>query len=212
MMKQNHKTNVGVALLGDPKKINNGITLISLVITIILLIILAGVTINLALGENGLFNKAKYAKDEYLNAQEKEQEDINELYSEMMIATNDSAQITISVEDLKTIIQEEVQKELNENRDIFIDFDNKLTTITTQGASWTATEDCAVVSKIKVYTAVSTGVYVDGNLVHGFANGVETGAYGSSSTVVFYVKKGSVITTDPPEHNGQFALSIYGLK
>lgn len=42
-----------------------GITLISLVITIILLIILAGVVINLSIGENGLFSKAKYAKEKY---------------------------------------------------------------------------------------------------------------------------------------------------
>ncbi len=42
----------------------SGITLISLVITIIILIILAGVSISLVLGENGLFTKAqKAAKD-----------------------------------------------------------------------------------------------------------------------------------------------------
>ncbi len=45
-------------------KKNNAITLISLVITIIIIIILVGVAINLSLGENGLFSKAKYAKEE----------------------------------------------------------------------------------------------------------------------------------------------------
>ncbi len=40
---------------------NNGITLITLVITIVVLIILAGISINLVLGENGLFTKAKDA-------------------------------------------------------------------------------------------------------------------------------------------------------
>lgn len=40
----------------------NGITLISLVITIIILIILAGVSIYLILGENGIITKASYAK------------------------------------------------------------------------------------------------------------------------------------------------------
>lgn len=43
---------------------NKGITLIALVITIILLIILAGVTISLTLGEEGLFNKVKDAKEQ----------------------------------------------------------------------------------------------------------------------------------------------------
>ena len=62
---------------------NKGITLISLVVTIILLIILAGVGINLALGENGLFNKAKYAKEKYLNASVEEEKALNELYEEL---------------------------------------------------------------------------------------------------------------------------------
>lgn len=39
------------------------ITLISLVITIIILIILAGVAVNLSLGENGIFRRAKEARD-----------------------------------------------------------------------------------------------------------------------------------------------------
>lgn len=42
----------------------NGITLISLVITIIVLIILAGVTLNMLLGENGIINRTKTAKEE----------------------------------------------------------------------------------------------------------------------------------------------------
>lgn len=40
-----------------------GITLISLVITIIVLIILAGIAINLSLGENGIFVRSKQAKE-----------------------------------------------------------------------------------------------------------------------------------------------------
>ncbi len=41
---------------------NNGITLVALVITIILMIILAGIVLSLTLGENGLFKIAKYAE------------------------------------------------------------------------------------------------------------------------------------------------------
>lgn len=95
-------------------KNKHGITLISLVITIILLIILASIGINLSIGENGLFNKAKYARDKYINAQETEKKNINDLYSQMLIATNDSSQITISIEDLKTIINEQVKNEVSQ--------------------------------------------------------------------------------------------------
>ena len=45
-------------------KNNNGITLIALVITIIILLILAGISIKLVLGDNGLVEKAKYAKEQ----------------------------------------------------------------------------------------------------------------------------------------------------
>lgn len=38
-------------------KEEHGITLVALVVTIIILLILAGVTINMALGDNGLFIK-----------------------------------------------------------------------------------------------------------------------------------------------------------
>ena len=46
------------------KKNNKGITLISLIITIVVLIILAGVTIFLNLNNNGLFSRAKQASEE----------------------------------------------------------------------------------------------------------------------------------------------------
>ena len=49
-----------------------GITLIALVVTIIILIILAGVSINLVLGDNGIITKAKYAKEQQEMAQIKE--------------------------------------------------------------------------------------------------------------------------------------------
>ena len=47
------------------EKNTKGITLIALVITIIVLIILAGVAINLTLGKNGLLNRAKEAREKY---------------------------------------------------------------------------------------------------------------------------------------------------
>lgn len=46
-------------------KNSNGITLIALVITIIILIILAGVSINITIGEDGIITKAKKAKEDF---------------------------------------------------------------------------------------------------------------------------------------------------
>ncbi|MBR2708691.1 MAG: hypothetical protein IKE90_04600, partial [Bacilli bacterium] len=52
--------------------IEKGITLVALVVTVIVLLILAGVTLNLLLGENGLLNKAGKASDMQVAANEKE--------------------------------------------------------------------------------------------------------------------------------------------
>ena len=67
------------------KKQNNGITLITLIITIVLLIILAGIMINIGLGENGLFTRAKEARNKYLTAEREEEIALNELYKQLEI-------------------------------------------------------------------------------------------------------------------------------
>lgn len=61
-------------------KQESGITLISLVVTIIILIILAGVSIKLTLGENGIITIAKQAKENMELAQIEEETELNELY------------------------------------------------------------------------------------------------------------------------------------
>jgi len=77
-----------------------GITLIALVITIVILIILAGVAISLSLGENGIFNKAKFATEEYANEQEKEKKEIGELANEIDVETIGSTRNTQTVEKI----------------------------------------------------------------------------------------------------------------
>jgi len=67
-----------------------GITLIALVITIVVLIILAGVAISLSIGENGIFNKAKYVTEEYSNAQDYEETEIAKLTNEIDLITENS--------------------------------------------------------------------------------------------------------------------------
>ena len=61
------------------KRNTKGITLIALVVTIIVLIILAGVSISLVLGENGIVNKAKKAKENTELAKVEEETSLNEL-------------------------------------------------------------------------------------------------------------------------------------
>lgn len=59
-------------------KNHKGVTLVALVVTIIVLIILAGVSINLVLGENGIVEKAKFAKEQTEQAKMNEEIVLNE--------------------------------------------------------------------------------------------------------------------------------------
>lgn len=72
---------------------NKGITLIALVITIIVLLILAGVSIAMLTGQNGVLTRAKDSNDETVKAevQEKINLALNEIYTDIL-----SGQSTIS--------------------------------------------------------------------------------------------------------------------
>ncbi|MFR2534884.1 MAG: hypothetical protein ACLTEH_05245 [Clostridia bacterium] len=64
-------------------KKESGITLVSLVVTIIILIILAGISINTLVGDTGIITKAQQAKENTLLAQEEEAKQLNQLYSQL---------------------------------------------------------------------------------------------------------------------------------
>ena len=64
-------------------KKNKGITLVALVVTIVVLLILAGVSINLVLGNNGIIAKAKDAKTKSAEASQNDLKGMNGLVSEM---------------------------------------------------------------------------------------------------------------------------------
>ena len=64
----------------DIKK-NKGITLIALVITIIILLILAGVSIAMLTGNNGILIQAKLAKENTEVAKEQEEKDLDKINS-----------------------------------------------------------------------------------------------------------------------------------
>ena len=75
-----------------------GITLIALVITIVVLMILAGVSINTVLGDDGIIKKAKEAAEATRRASA--EEEMNRLVLEYQLASND--------ETLESFLQEKV--------------------------------------------------------------------------------------------------------
>ena len=62
---------------------NAGITLVALIITIILLLILAGITLHFTLGENGILKNAEIAGNKYKEASENETNLLDQAYAYM---------------------------------------------------------------------------------------------------------------------------------
>lgn len=75
------KTNQMPNAKSEKQKSKRGITLIALVITVIILLILAGVAISLTIDGGGLFSKANQAATEWNSAVARENEKINEIWN-----------------------------------------------------------------------------------------------------------------------------------
>ena len=71
-------------------KQEKGITLIALVVTIVVLLILAGVSLSLVLNNNGVISRAKEAKNRYAEAQTNEEKQLNEVSDWIKEAVGDT--------------------------------------------------------------------------------------------------------------------------
>ena len=120
-----------------------GITLIALVITIVVLMILAGVSINTVLGDDGIIKKAKEAAEATKRASA--EEEMNRLVLEYQLASND--------ETLESFLQEKVTEgridEVTDNGDGTITITKKL-----EGKDYTITvkKPAASTPSVKVGT------------------------------------------------------------
>lgn len=92
----------------------NGVTLVALVITIVVLIILAGISINMVLGDNGIITIAKKAKENVELAKTEEEASLNELYKQLETSEEGSNETSYdTIAKLKDTI-ETLEKELEE--------------------------------------------------------------------------------------------------
>ena len=89
------------------KKINNekGITLVALVVTIVVLLILTGITVNMTVGDNGLITMAKNIKENIEKAEDEGQKQVDavknsEYLEDGAVAKNDSVAPTINSIDV----------------------------------------------------------------------------------------------------------------
>ena len=117
-------------------KEQRGITLVALVITIIILIILAGISINTLVGENGIITKAKEAKQNITLAGEAEALQLNQLYYELETGgelTEDEE--SAKKDEIIALLQkqvEELQKQVSSLQTENEDLRTQITDLTTQ--------------------------------------------------------------------------------
>ena len=88
---------------------NKGITIVSLVVTIIVILILAGVTIGTLMGENGVINQAQRTSETEQQKQANAQLQINDL--ETKLATSEDT-LTLSRSELNSLISEIVAQKV----------------------------------------------------------------------------------------------------
>ena len=86
-------------------KQEEGITLIALVVTIVVLLILAGISLNLVLGQNGVIGKAKDVKN--LTEKGQAQDEVNLAINYLQI---EDATSTLTQEDKRKILEDELRK------------------------------------------------------------------------------------------------------
>ena len=142
-----------------------GITLIALVITIVILIILATVTLNVVIGENGLIEKTKYAKDLYANSAVVEEQGINDLIAQM-----------------DNINKEQIYKEeIEKYRTAKINLNNAIALIET--ANGVAAEEAEMAQRIRTITVqMANGTNTEDDMkamaeeINGWLSGMEMAA------------------------------------
>ena len=96
-------------------KERRGVTLIALVITIIVLLILAGVTIAMLTGDNGIISKAMQAKNKTEEARKTEEAGLKKIENYI---NGKSAEAGVVIQDLKSIKSDGTEGEVIGKKDI----------------------------------------------------------------------------------------------
>lgn len=100
-------------------KNEKAITLVALVVTIIVLLILAGVAISLSIGENGIFKRAENVVDIHKEASENEVQTMNELANLIdQYGENANSNPKLKVGDYVEYVPETTEKEYNLKKEV----------------------------------------------------------------------------------------------
>lgn len=175
----------------------NGITLIALVVTIVIILILAGITITFVIGPNGIIEQAKNAKDKYLASENGEREALNTLVNQLdsgdygSISSADLATVTAIPKDITSKQVTDKDGNVLYYRDDTALNNKDLSSVTTDTTKVTVSSGKVISDYIVYYKAatednISNGAvaYVDGKIIIG--NGGDVNKAKSMSYVSLY--------------------------
>ena len=145
-----------------------GVTMLALVVTIIVLLILAAITLNLAVGENGIIERAKLARDKAKNASIEEEEAMNLAAGEIDNAGNSSGgdgggtcpecPDTKPLEDRIKELESQVgvlQQQLEEERANKQELENRITELNNQIAELNKQIEAGNIEKAKLQAEIT---------------------------------------------------------
>ena len=145
-------------------KRNSGITMITLAVTIIVLMILAGVSLNSLVGDNGIITMAQKAKENILLAQTEEQKQLNELYKELEqnlgdINLDEEEQIAELLEQIK-----EKEQQIENLTAQLQSFKKQIATAITEEGIQTAETDTAETMSQNIHAIAGKNQQLNGTL------------------------------------------------
>lgn len=191
-------------------KKQNGITLISLIITIIIMLILTGVVLTLTVGKDGIMGKTLIAKEKYKNAAEKEKKDLDELYSSIQVAGD--SKVTLTMEELDEYINSKMQQPTGIKTDTYISNGttrtSPYTNLTSMSGLNTSKDENSKIDKYLSYseqdgyTVLKSGWY----FISLYTNTYVTSG-GFSSTYMYFYLNGVCIAGDMASTSSSQAMS-----
>lgn len=178
----------------------DGITLIVLVVTIVILLILASVSIYLGLENNGIIERAKQASEEYVSSAEEEEKQLNDAYGQIDTESGESATLTITMEELNNLIDERSNKN-------YIDMSNVLSNIGFD-VEYEATEDCIITGVISAHSHGIVYIYINDTYMTHLRNNA---GWWVESPIYLPLKKGQKIKVTRSSSNTGCTLKAYSI-
>ena len=131
------------------------------VVTIIILIILAGISINALIGQNGIITRAQQAKENMILAQKREEEQLNEMYEQLEGSNQGIPPEDGTIGDLTNKLQD-LQDKFDSMQAEYNNFKTTIAnTITEKGVETQSTDTIDVmVENIKKIGGLSSKIHV----------------------------------------------------